>query len=91
MKLPDPFDLVFKNKERIFDKYRWELLEWILDFGDGFVKKLQEKKNSQFSAIILTLKYLIQVLLNFNLIRHNYNNISLIIIKKMLIKLSCPK
>lgn len=60
VKLPLLFDLIFKNKERQFDKQRWALLEWVLDLDEGFIKKI-DKKNSQFVAVVLTLKYLVQV------------------------------
>lgn len=62
MKLPELFDLIFKNKERQFDKQRWALLEWILDLDEGFVKPLTDKNKSHFSAVVLTLQYLVQVI-----------------------------
>ncbi|XP_031641258.1 uncharacterized protein LOC116352656 [Contarinia nasturtii] len=58
MKLPELFDLIFKNKERNFDKSRWNLLNWVLDLDDDFPKKFLEKK--EFMVVILTLKYLVQ-------------------------------
>lgn len=61
VRLPECFDLIFKNKERRFDKDRFKLLEWLLDLDEGFVKKLSDKKGSHFDAVILTLKYLHQV------------------------------
>lgn len=65
MNLPELFDLIFKNKERQFDKQRRMLLEWTLDLDDGFVKMLNDKKQSQFSAVVLSLKYLVQVQSDF--------------------------
>lgn len=65
VKLPPLFDLIFKNKERQFDQFRWSLCEWILDLDKGFMKNLSDKKKSKFFACILTLKYLVQVLLYF--------------------------
>lgn len=62
MKLPECFDLIFKNKERQFDKQRWELLEWVLDLDEGFVKKFINKKQPKFATVVLTLKYLVRVL-----------------------------
>lgn len=65
MQLPQLFDLIFKNKERAFDKSRWPLLEWVLDLEDGFVKELHDKKLHRFAAIIVTLQYLMQVIFKF--------------------------
>lgn len=61
VKLPELFDLIFKNKERQFDQQRWALIEWTLDLDEGFVKTLVDKEKQQFIATILTLKYLVQV------------------------------
>lgn len=63
VKLPPLFDLIFKNKERQFDQTRWSLCEWILDLDEGFMKKMSDSKKPQFIAVILTLKYLVQVLI----------------------------
>lgn len=84
MKLPEPFDLVFKNKEHIFDKYRYTLLEWILDLDEGFAKKLHEIKNIQFCATILTLHHLIQVLklIHSNDLR-NVNNLQILLLTEL--------
>lgn len=62
MKLPELFDIIFKNRERKFDEFRWALLEWAIDLDEGTVKKIQEKRNYQrFAAVIITLMYLVQV------------------------------
>lgn len=60
--LPELFDIIFKSREREFDKYRWKLLEWAVDLEEGTVKKIRDKKNFQrFAAVIITLMYLVQV------------------------------
>lgn len=62
MDLPELFDIIFKNKEREFDRFRWALLEWAVDLDEGTVKKIRGIKNSQrFAAVIVTLMYLVQV------------------------------
>lgn len=60
--LPELFEIIFKSREREFDKYRWKLLEWAVDLEEGTVKKIRDKKKFQrFSAVIITLMYLVQV------------------------------
>lgn len=62
VELPKLFDLVFKTTDRRLDQKRGTLLEWILDLGDGTVKKVCSQKNSQrYTAVIITLLYLVKV------------------------------
>lgn len=61
--LPPLFDLIFKNKERKYDRDRWPLFEWILDLDEGFLQQLRAKIDIQrFFACIVTLHYLVQVI-----------------------------
>lgn len=65
-KLPELFDIIFKNKERKFDEFRWTLLEWAVNLDEGTVKKIRERRSYQrFAAVIVTLMYLVQVYIKF--------------------------
>lgn len=71
VKLPELFDIIFKRNEREFDRFRWPLLEWVVDLDEGTVKKIRDRKNNQrFAAVIITLMYLVQVYANPFLTRH---------------------
>lgn len=63
VELPELFDLIFKRREKCSDELHWSLLEWILDLDKDFVNKLRKEDLSRtLSAVIITLKYLVQVI-----------------------------
>lgn len=62
VKLPQLFDIMFKRREREFDKFRWPLLEWAIDLDGNTVTRIQTIENYQrFATAIITLLYLVQV------------------------------
>lgn len=62
MDLPELYDLMFKNSGRQFDPVRCALLEWALNLKNGTLEKVREKRiDSHFTAVIITLLYLVQV------------------------------
>lgn len=54
------FDLVFKCNERKFDNTRWDLFEWMFDFGLDFIRSA--KAHKKYFAVLVTIQYLLQVI-----------------------------
>lgn len=47
----DPFDLVYKNREKHLDSIRWALVTWMFDLETEFCHKL---KQIPYTSILAT-------------------------------------
>lgn len=67
--MPSLFDLIYKNRESRHDNVRWSLLAWLFNFDEKFGENLKAL-SSVYVAVVLTLKYLLQVI-EFRIIQKN--------------------
>lgn len=65
VKVPDLFDLVFKNNDQRFDNVRWGLFEWMFEFGLEYLRAARAVHKKYF-AVLVTIKYLLQVIAIFD-------------------------
>lgn len=68
-KFPNLEKLIFCINYKSYDAYRWQLLQWMFRFDDKFITALRHLSHfdKKFIAVIITLRYLLQVNIKTNI------------------------
>lgn len=65
--------MIFKSNDDSYDAMRWSLFDWVFDFGKKFNKSLQHLHKRNLAVVLVTIKYLLQVIGQWALFRIGYN------------------
>lgn len=64
MEVPEWFSLVFKPQVVSYNHTRWALFDWTFDLGPKFTTSLRNLSTTNLAVVLVTLKYLLQVIEN---------------------------